>query len=982
MPNMPSVALCEGQTILGFVVRSVTPLPRQFAVAVQLEHQKTGARVLHLVTEDAENLFSVSFPTPPADDTGLPHIMEHSVLGGSKRFPVKDPFFEMIKSSMATFINAMTGYDCTYYPVSSNVRKDFFNLAEVYWDAVFHANLTRETFQREGHHLELAEPANPQSDLIYKGIVFNEMKGVFSSPSAILDRASLRGLFPDNAYGRESGGDPVAIPTLTYEQFIAFHQTFYHPSNAYIFLYGDIPTETHLAFLAGRLEMFDRQPVDVHIDPQKPWPQPRQQTLGYPVGADEPTTGKTYLMTSWIVGDGVDPSHVFLMDVVDILLLGTQGAPLRKALIDSQLGDSLSSSGFSGGILQGVFNVGLQGSEADRTQAYVDLVQTTLQKAADEGFADERVEAAFHQLAYDQLEIGSNFPLRQLWAIKPAWIHGRDPLAYIHAAEHLEALKNRWKQDKQIFQKAIRTYLVDNPHRLTLTMVPEHGYAARVDAAEKASLAKIRASLTPDQLLAVTAEATELDRLANLPNTPEMLATLPQLQVVDLPRQPRHIPTTVETLDGGVQLLVNDVFANGINYLQLDIDLSHLDAALLPYLPMYADCVRKMGAAGLDFIAMSDRISANTGGVGFGSYCITGATDPSVTIRRGRFSLRFLDDNADKAMDVLEDLLFSLDLNDVPRLKDVVRQSASGHRSSLAESGMSLALAHAGRGISPVAYVAEHVSGLPQTRLVISLADQFDAKQESLRQNLSSIRSALAHKQNLVASFTGQSAVVERVRQRLNQWSSRMNGSGGIASTLPFEPYVVPPREGLATSMQVAFCTRVFPAPHTSSPDFAAITVGTRILSMDYLLDEIRFKGTAYGAGCSYNASAQTCGFYSYRDPWVKRTLDVFDGAMANVAAADWDKPRVDRAIISTAKAGERPIRPGEATGSALSRFISGETREIRNQMHAGILSLTPGKVKQTLLDFLEKEYSRGAVCVVSSRQKLAEGSLDVEDIL
>ncbi len=978
---MPAVVLKEGQELLGFRVVRIVPLPRQRSVAYQLEHLKTGARILHLHNDDAENLFSITFPTPPADDTGVPHILEHAVLSGSKKFPVKDPFFEMIKQSMATFINAMTGSDSTYYPVCSNVRQDYFNLAEVYWDAVFYPNLTELTFLREGHHLEPADRANPTGELTIQGIVYNEMKGAFSSPNAIVGRASFRGLYPDTAYGKESGGDPRSIPALTYEQFRAFHARYYHPSNAYIFLYGDIPITDHLAWLQPRLDAFDRRPVDASIDLQQPWTEPREKTIPYPVSPHDSLAGKTWITINWLTGDGTDPEEIMAFSVIEAVLLGNQAAPLRKAIIDSKLGADLAHSGYYDGLKQSSFHVGIKGSEAERKEAFVELVLRTLRGIVQSGIEPDRVEAAFQQLAYSHLEIGSNYPLRQLGAVKPLWLHGKDPLDLVRAAEHLENLRQRYQQDPQLFTRLIQQRIIDNPHRLTITFVPDPSLAARQEQKVREHLQRIRAELSESDLQRIAEQTAELDRLAATPNSPEALATLPRLQVADLPKKPREIPTTVERLDQGTELLLNDVFANGVNYLIVDFDLSHLPLELVEFLPLYGDCVRKMGAAGQNYIQIAERLAAKTGGISFTPYSTTHSQQPEHILRRAQFAVKFLDANTDSALELLRDLIFQLDVRDHDRLRDVLQQSAAAHRTAIVDNGLTLAQRHAGRGLNDESYIAALLSGLPQVRLITRLADHFETQASSIIQRLEDIRARMLNRNGMTVSFTGSTSVVERVRRTIESWAHDMRAEP--ITPMPItRPPVTGTMEGLAGPMQVAFCSRMIPAPHISDARAPLLSVGARLVSLDYVLDEIRFKGTAYGGGSGYSGSTRSWNFYSYRDPHVKRTLEVFDRTIDYVRQADWTQSAVDRAIIGTAKNAERPIRPAEATNQALIRHLMGETRELRERFHTALLSATAEQVKQATLEHLEMNYPAGSTCVVSSREKLAEAPLTVEDIL
>jgi len=993
----PAVELRTGQIVHGFVVRRVEPLPHLRAVAYELEHGSTAARVLHVHSADTENLFSVTFPTPPADDTGLPHILEHAVLGGSRKFPVKDPFFEMVKSSMATFINAMTDVDKTMYPVDSTVRQDFFNLADVYFDAVFHPTLTENTFKREGYRLEPVDRANPAGGLHIKGIVYNEMKGAYSSADRLVSKHSTSPLFPDTVYGRDSGGDPDRIPDLTYEQFRAFHRTHYHPSNAYFFMYGDIPTADHLAFLKPRLAGFGRMAVENAVRRQERWAAPRSATEQYPVAPAATTAAKTFLTLNWLVCDCTDVQTVMALIALDAILLGNQAAPLRKALVDSKLGEDVTLAGFRMVGREGTFNVGLKGSEADRRAAFVALVLETLGRlAAEGGIEAERVDAAFQQLAYRYLEITSNFPLNLMYAATGMWIYGADPLALLRAEEHMAALKERFRSNPRLFGDLIRTLLLENPHRLDVAVVPDPQYQARKDAALAEEMTRKAAALSAEAIGQLGADADELERELNAPNTPEALASLPQLRVADLPRVPRHVPTFVEPLDNGVEVLRNDVFANGVNYVHLAIDLAGMPADLWAYLPLYGDCVRKMGAAGLDYVGMAERLSAHTGGVGFGPRCHTHGADAGRVMREAIFTVKFLDEKAAPAMGVLHDLLFALDLRDAGRLEDLLTQARAAHRTRVVTNGVGIAMSHAARGFNPESHLNEVLYGLPQTRLVESLhgggGGGAGAAREGLVAKLEAIRDFMLARARLTASFTGSAGAYGAVRKTLAAWTAAMRGDAvpAVDDAVAFERWAgAGPREGLAGPMNVAFNTRVMPAPHLSHPDAPALTVAGRLVGLDYLLTEVRFKGTAYGAGCGYGPLDRTLKFHSYRDPWVTRTLGVFEGVPEYVRTAAWSEAEVGRAIIGTAKEGERPIRPAEATGTALFRHRIGDTPERRNARHAALLQVTPGEARRAMLAVLDEGMAKSAVCVVSSREKLEAANaetpgagLSVEEIM
>ena len=992
--RMPEVDLRPGEQLHGFEVKAVTPIDELRAVTIELAHQHSGARLLHLYTNDTENLFSINFPTPPSDDTGVPHILEHAVLAGSQKYPVKEPFFEMIKMSMATFINAMTSSDHTYYPVASNVKKDLFNLAEVYFDAVFHPLLTEETFKREGHHLAPADPEDPTGDLKVTGIVYNEMKGVFSDPESLLYRAMTSRLLPDTLYACESGGDPDAIPELTYAHLKKFHETYYHPSNSYFFLYGDIPTSDYLSFLADKLDKIPRneesaalRPLSPEVTHQARWESPQVAMDTYPVGADEPLTEKTYLMLSWFIGDATDPEEVVLGRILSLILLGNEAAPLRKAIIDSKLGADLVYSGAGSIGAAATFYLLLKGSETDRVEAFTQLVTDTLTQVADSEIDSEKVEAAFQQATYHYQEVASMFPLRMLQRVIEGWIYEKDSNTFLKMGRTLADVRQQWQENPAIFNELIRERLIENPHRLTSVLSPDRDKQAKTEAELTERMKGIRAQLTDEQMKHIAADAAELERLNEQPNSPEALAKLPQLQVSDLPEKPRHIPTTVENVSGRA-LLHNDVFANGVNYLVLNFDLRGLPEHLWTYLPRYTDAISKLGAADMDYAEIAHRTSAVTGGIGCSPGFSTHALDSSRSLQSMRFHLKALDGKMDAALDVLHDLIFAVNPRDTERLRDVLVQAVAEYRTEMIQDGLNTAIHHASRGLSPEAYISEIVFGLPQLHNSETYLSNFDELNTDLMCHIEVIRDFLLTRGRVTASFTGADTAFETTRTKLGEWLNKMQDEPMPSESMAFQPFETPPREGLAGPIQIAYCAHVIPAPHYSHPDSTLLSIGAHILRLDYIMSEIRFKGNAYGAYFNYSPFDAHLYQASYRDPHVARTLNVFEQAADYVKQVEWTQTDIDRAIIATAKTAEKPIRPGQAASEALSQYLVGQTREMREDRYAQLRQATPAEVKRALLQLLEENRGKAAVCVVSSREKLEAANrelaqpLAIEDIV
>ncbi|MEM1169501.1 MAG: insulinase family protein [Cyanobacteria bacterium P01_H01_bin.35] len=981
MPLLTERTLEVGQKLEGFEVKAITDLKQQQMVAYQLEHLKTGAKLLHLYSEDAENLFSISFPTPPPNSTGVPHILEHSVLAGSEKYPVREPFFEMIKMSPATFINAMTGPDCTYYPVSSKVKQDLFNLAEVYFDAVFHPLLTENTFKREGHHLAPADPENPTGKLKFSGVVYNEMKGAFSDPEQRLESIANQSLFPDNIYGLEFGGNPKNIPELTYEDFREFHANYYHPSNAYFVFYGNIPTPEYLNFLTQKLEVFERREPNININSQSRWSEPQFKQESYPISAADETTEKTYIMMKWLVGDSTNSEEWVTLDILSRILLGNEAAPLKKAIVESQIGQDLLSSGVDSVGKETTFNVGIQGSEPDRSEAFSQLVVNTLETIAEAEIEPSMVEAAFQQATYQHQEIARMYPLRMLFRVMQTWIYGDDPLALLHIGDRLAECKQRYAENPNYFNDFIREKLLNNPHRLTLVLKPDQEWQSNYDQAVVEQVEQLRSQLTPEQLERIATEAEELEQESGTPNAPEAVAKLPQLQVGDLPEKPEHIPTDVEELDGGVTLLRNHVLANGVNYLQLDFSLRGFPEDLWLYVPTYIDALRKLGAGEMNYEQVARGIASSTGGINFQCQLRTYAQDAYRPVYGLRVTMKTLNEQIEPALELLRNMIFAVNPRDTARLREVMTQSLAQESSDLIYNGISTAMLRAGAGMTKEASISEIINGLPQLELLNKVCDRFDEHGANMMTQIETIRDFVAN-QPLNASFTGSDSAYEVVKKTLSEWGIQQQQKEGDIFGSRFEP-IYNIREGLAGPVQVAYCVQTMPAPHFSDPRSPLLRLGAHLLGLGYLFTEIRLKGNAYGAGCRYSGLGKTVSLYSYRDPHVSRTLDVFAGLIDYLKNVDWTQTDVDRAIIATTQDDSPVLRPETATGLALERHLTALTAEVREERYERSLKATVGDVKQTLLDVFTAGMERNNVCVMSSREKLEEAnSLQISDIM
>ena len=971
-PSVPTLELRKGNRVHGFLIDDIVPLPDLRAAACLATHEKSGARLLHLVADDPDNLFAVAFRTPPPDDTGLPHILEHTVLCGSEKYPVKDPFVELLKTSLATFLNAMTYPDKTVYPCASMNERDFFNLADVYCDAVFHPLLTEKHFKQEGHHLDFASPGDVSSPLVIKGIVYNEMKGAYSDLDGLMQHKTTRSLFPDNAYGMESGGAPDAIPSLTYEQFVRFHRTFYHPANSLFFVYGGIPTERHLAFLDTKyLSGFDHGPIDTTIADQPRWTEPRRKVVPYPIGPSEETARKTAVVLTFFANEVTDAVTTLSMHLVGDYLLGNAASPLRKALIDSRLGEELVESGYFSYQRDTFLCVGLKGTEEDRTEAIVDLVLRTCRELAEQGLEKGKVEAAFHRLEIASREIRPRYPLLLMDRVYRSWLYGADPLMGLRLNEHLGELRQRYASEPGFFERQIARWITDNPHYTVLTFTPDRDYMAKKDAAYRKRLAERKATMDSASLEAVAREAAELDAMQSAPNTPEALATLPRLGLSDVPPEPFELETSREEV-ARVPLLHTDIFANGLSYLQLAFDLRGIDEDLVDYLPLYAEALTQMGAAGFDYAAMAEREAAHTGGVGAG-VSVGGRADDCHHVRPlFLVSARALDSKLPQMLEIVSDRLLRCDLTDLDRLRDVVLQGRIHRQSDIIPSGNHYAHLFAARHLSRNSALAERLAGISQLRVYNRLADGFDNDRDAVAERLSRLRDFLLARGRLAVSFVGD----EEQRPTLDSWlagvTEQMREECPPEESSVFEP-TFRTREGIATPAEVAFVAKALPAVPSTHPDAPVLLLLGVHLSFGYLWTEVRVKQGAYGARASYDSGNGVFSFTSYRDPCIRETLAAFEGSFQHVATKmDLSEEAVEQAVIGTVKILDQVVRPGQAVSLALGRELRGETPEIRKRFRQRLLSLTGEDIRRVAVELLGPRFDDAPACVLSSRERLA----------
>ncbi len=986
--------------IYGFELLREEMVPELNTHARLWRHVRTGAELLSLENDDENKVFGITFRTPPADSTGLAHILEHVVLAGSEKYPLKDPFFEMVKGSLATFINAMTYPDKTVYPAASTNLQDFYNLLDVYADAVFHPLMTPEKLAQEGWHYELDAADGP---LTYKGVVFNEMKGAYASPDGLLGRLSQQALFPDNTYGVDSGGDPAVIPDLTYEQFRAFYQSTYHPSNARLFFYGDDDPEERLRRMDAYLAPFDRVEVDSAIAIQPAFDAPRTARFPYSAAAGgNGAAPRAFVEVNWLLPEYSDTALIMALSILSYALLNTPASPLRKALIDSGLGEDVLG-GFSTGTRQTTFSAGLKGvavAEIDRVEP---LILSTLAELARDGLDPAMIAAALNTIEFRLRENNTGRAPRGLSLLLRAlntWLHDRDPLAPLAFEAPLAAVKEVLAADPTYLSRLIRHYLLDNPHRVTVVLAPDAELARRQSEAEAERLAAARAAMSAEEAAAVMAQAAELKRQQETPDPPEVVALLPSLRRADL--EPRHKPIPLAEHElAGARVLSHDLFTNGIVYLDLALDVQPLPAELLPYVPLFGRALTQMGTAAEDFVRLSQRIGQTTGGL----YATTlvapvrreaeqgskGAGEQGREARTGDASSspaqwassataahlllrgKATAARAPELLAILRDVLLTVRLDNRDRFRQILLESKARLEAQLAPAGHVLANTRLRAHFHPALRVEETFGGLSQLLFLRQLAEQVEADWPGVLARLEATRAALITRAGALANVTldaaGYAAFAPRLEELLAALPEDNDGRPPAAGGGDGGPF--PPREGFAFPSAVNYVAKGANLYDLGYAYHGSIAVINNLLRNDYLLPKVRIQGGAYGAFATFSPNAGVLTFLSYRDPNLANTLRAYDGAAGFLRGLALDEAALAPAIVGAIGSIDAYQLPDAKGYTSLVRYLTNETDAYLQTVRDQVLATTAADFHR-LADVVAQVAAVGDVVVLGSAEALA----------
>lgn len=964
----------------GFEVTSVSPLPEMHATLVQLRHLRTGARMVHLDRDDDNNVFSVGFRTTPEDSTGVAHILEHTVLCGSRRFPVRDPFFTMLKRSLSTFMNALTASDWTCYPFASQNGTDFYNLMNIYLDAAFFPLLRGRDFRQEGHRLEFADPGDANSPLQFKGVVYNEMKGAMADPSSLLHRRLTRALFPTVTYGFNSGGEPADILDLSHEQLKAFHATYYHPANAWFFTYGNFPLADHLKAIEDKaLCHFGPLQVDSGIPDEVRFDQARNVVETFPVDAGEPLARRSMVQVAWLTCPVSDQFERLGMTLLSELLLGNPAAPLYKALLDSGLGQNLApGTGYHDDYRETYFAVGLQGTDPEAVEGIETLVLNTLRDIADKGFSRKQIEAAIHQLEFSHREVsGDQYPygLLLLMRMFGSWMHADDPVSPLCLEGDLVRLREELEKGP-FFENLIRRQLLANTHRVTLLLKPDPTQKEHEEKLLQSRLDKIAKQLSAKDRDNLVRSGLELQQSQE---AEEDLSCLPTLELSDIPARQPEVACEVCTCEG-VPVRWFAQPTNGIGYFTANLRIDDLPVELLKDVPLFCSLLTKMGAAGQSYLEMAERVSAATGGLQASAAILESPAELDVFQLAVELRGKALQRNLQRMFDIFKDFCIAPDFSDLKRLHTVLQQLKTSLENSVPGAGHSYASRVAAGSLSVAGRVREEWGGLHFIREVKSLALKRPEQLADFAQRLQRLASLIFRRDNLRCAVTAEDDVYKIMQPVVESLLAELPSAGGDVAPSPRPTPFDMRASGWVAAVPVSYVARVFRAVPLEHADSAVLMVLAKLLRGGFLHREIREKGGAYGGMATYDAQSGLFAMLSYRDPHLMRTLDVYRDAVRWAAQGQFAAVDIKEAILGVFSQLDRPLSPGGKGMREFHYLLQGLTPEKRQTFRQRILAVDADQIARVAQRYLVDGWQQSAVSVVAGEDMLQDANRQLGD--
>lgn len=936
-----------------------------------LRHKKSGARIAILSNNDDNKVFYIGFRTPPEDETGVPHIIEHTTLCGSKKFPVKDPFIELAKGSLNTFLNAMTYPDKTVYPVASCNDQDFKNLMDVYLDAVFNPNITKyeEIFKQEGWHYELT---GKDDELKINGVVYNEMKGAYSSPDEVLSSQIYRSLFPDNTYSKDSGGNPEYIPKLTYEAYRDFYHKYYHPSNSYIYLYGDMDVVERLEWLDKEyLSLYDYKKVNSEINKQPAFDEIKNVEAQYSITMDDSQENKTYLSYNRVVGDSLDEMLYQAFDVLDYALVSSPGAPVKQALIDAGIGDDVYGS-YDAGILQPVFSFVAKNANASQADEFESIIENTLKEVVKTGINKEALLAGINssEFKFREADFGQ-FPKGLLFGLNclDSWLFD-DMKPFIH----LECLgtfaKLRKAVDTDYFEKLIQEYLLDNTHGSSVTVKPKRGLGNEREEALAKELSNYKASLSDEEIKKLIEDTEHLKKYQEEPSSDEDLRKLPMLTRADMKKNAMAFSNIEdELLD--VKVVRHDIESNGIDYISFLFDAGDFAQRELGYLGFFTNALGLVSTEKYSYTDLANATNIYTGGISTGTASHPDIKDRNNFVFKFEVKLKVLEKNLDKALELMEQMLLSSDFTDTKRLGELVAQIKARLQANLSSSGHLVAAMRSMSSFSRYALYQDELKGIAFYRSICHIEKELSESPKSVSDKLAAIARKLFARNRMLISFTGNNEAYGNAKPSLEKVIAGFNKMSAIGNQA--EVHFNTAKEAFIDASQIQYVAKTGDFICEGYEYTGALRLLRIILSYDYLWINVRVKGGAYGCMNTFLRSGESY-FVSYRDPNLSDTLDVYDRIPEYIKSFSPDERDMTKYIIGTFSALDTPMNP-EAKGSrSLSAYLEGITYEQIQKERNEILNAQPEDIRR-LADLVEAVLKKDSICVIGNENMIKESA-------
>ncbi|KPA17250.1 presequence protease [Candidatus Magnetomorum sp. HK-1] len=983
--NNPDIV--QGKIFHNFLVEQIVDIKEMSVICYVLKHEKTNSKYFHISNNDPENTFSVAFKTVPYDDTGVAHILEHTALCGSLKYPVRDPFFSMIKRSLKSFMNAFTASDWTMYPFSTQNLKDYYNLMDVYLDAAFFPKLSELSFKQEGHRLELEK----NGELVYKGIVYNEMKGAMSSPSQIMGRSIMNALYPTTTYSFNSGGAPEKIPELTYEAFKAFHQRYYHPSNAFFYSYGNFSLITHLKHVNENvLSKFNC--IDPKTDvPQEPrWDTPREKRKKYPLSKNEKPEKKAQICLAWLL-TGIDDAYMVLcLSLLEQIILGNSASPLRKALIDSALGDALSDgTGFDPEMRDTMFACGLKNVQIKDADAIEKIIFDVFHDLVKNGIDKKLIDTAIHQLEFHRKEVTNHpypYGIKLLLHVCGPWFHINDPISPLLIEKDLEQLHKDLKSGP-FFESLIEKFFINNPHRVRFILEPDQEMQQKEDQNIRSLLEKKKQELSEKQVDSINNDTKKLELLQD---GPEDLSCLPTLTVKDIP--PEIVVVSPNQSISDDHITCYEQPTRGIVYFVSSQEINILPEKYIKLIPFFCYAFSRVGTKDYDYVDLARRIDRYTGGIGISSVIRKPLSDDIDPMAFINLNAKCLTRNIDPMFDILNGLFFRFDFSDTQRLKNLLLQLKSGFESGIVSNGHQYAVGISSRKMSVTRALDEQWHGISQLKfLKQQTKDLSEKKLNKLADDLNEMAGLLFSKKQIHLSTIGDSDSLGQIMEPIKDFQKNIPEQALYTPLIKGMKNVFsgPRHEAWTTATSVSFVAQSFLGVRRTHPDAPVMAVISKMLRSLYLHKEIREKGGAYGAFATADMEEGLFHLISYRDPHIRNTLQTYENVSDFICNGSYTDTDINESILQVCSDIDRPDSPAAKARKAFWRKLMGMSDDLRKQFKEDVLSVTKSQVIEVAEKYFKDLAHKGSIGVISSTEKVEQynqqsdeqGRFEIHDI-